>query len=513
MFSWLSNDSSRSAASQNHPFAEDETPETPAPIFAMRAFKHAIYGTPSVDRENSPSKRSQGRPEPGQQSKTSALVIDQPVNGRSFRRRSEAESNEPKGAALSPKPSGILLTPGLSANRRKTVSFGTEREKSSSTPTSKHAAAKPTHCNAKRQQTGRKDSKVGTIAKQYCSNHSSEHDDLFEISGQADDAISQDRENFKAEEVTLEIREPRTASGRYWKSEFDTLSAESEQRLRQLAKKELLARTFAKHKEDLAMNLEIELEEERKQIAELRKQLQIYTTQSSASIHQIQCSPIDEVNELKDRQVSADNHVKSSPNTLRKARWRTEEENNGRDKVPDIQINLTSARLAELERENRRLRVHLRMVEKQSIQTQTQDQEDRPIRSTNDILNGATVRRRTIEDSELRPQSGVPIPESRVALLCEDATGTATRSNDLRNHLREIEGVNIDTSARAPLCPRESNSLDNILPKLGMKSNRSPITQERRDAARMRLAQKRKGRQVNGETTKDVLSEGVAQVH
>ncbi len=74
-----------------------EQPDTPAPVFAVRALKTALFGTPAP-KETRPWDSGKGR--------ESQLV--------------ETASSDPKSPN---KPVGILLTPGTGTSRRKRVSF------------------------------------------------------------------------------------------------------------------------------------------------------------------------------------------------------------------------------------------------------------------------------------------------------------------------------------------------------------------------------------------------------
>lgn len=65
-------------------------------------------------------------------------------------------------------------------------------------------------------------------------------------------------------DVTLDVMDPRSQSGRYWKEHFDTYSAQSEKQVRKLIAKQKLAKDFAKKKDAEATELRIKLDDERK---------------------------------------------------------------------------------------------------------------------------------------------------------------------------------------------------------------------------------------------------------
>ena len=88
-----------------------DNPETPAPVFAFRAFKQAIFGTPKVtDTERKPRRRDLDS------SRSNSKDAQSP-------RRPGIQPRNSSSALASPA-KGILVTPGTAGARRKTVSWG-----------------------------------------------------------------------------------------------------------------------------------------------------------------------------------------------------------------------------------------------------------------------------------------------------------------------------------------------------------------------------------------------------
>ncbi|KAJ4168079.1 hypothetical protein NW754_011893 [Fusarium falciforme] len=77
-----------------------DAPDTPAPVFAARAFKSALFGTPARPSDNQATRAAKQK-----------------------NMKTEAVSQTP------PRPQGILLTPGTGTTRRKRVSFGQDVKK------------------------------------------------------------------------------------------------------------------------------------------------------------------------------------------------------------------------------------------------------------------------------------------------------------------------------------------------------------------------------------------------
>src|SRR3569833_2632322 len=89
----------RRVANKMNDDTQFEQPDTPAPVFAARAFKTALFGTPArVDRAPIPA--------------VNTVDVTKDICG---------DDKEPKSPA---NPSGLLLTPVTATARRKRVSFG-----------------------------------------------------------------------------------------------------------------------------------------------------------------------------------------------------------------------------------------------------------------------------------------------------------------------------------------------------------------------------------------------------
>jgi hypothetical protein len=87
-----------------------EPPETPAHQFAVKAFKHAIFGTPAPEDAKDASKKSERK---------AKLDI---ANGKAIDLPAPKENGPP--VSPSKQPGGILMTPGTASKGRKQVSFG-----------------------------------------------------------------------------------------------------------------------------------------------------------------------------------------------------------------------------------------------------------------------------------------------------------------------------------------------------------------------------------------------------
>ena len=101
-----------------------DAPETPAPLFAIRAFKSALFGTPAAEDEGEEERTLELKDQKdGHQLTTSDSLNPSAWNSKETANTRKDDSSTTANGNASPTKS-ILLTPGTASNRRKTVSFG-----------------------------------------------------------------------------------------------------------------------------------------------------------------------------------------------------------------------------------------------------------------------------------------------------------------------------------------------------------------------------------------------------
>ena len=267
---------------------EIEPPETPAPVFAARALKSALFGTPTP------------------------LDDDMTSDDKESGSRVGRDATKPLSRSLSPtKPPGILLTPGTGTARRKTVSFGNEvfDLKDERAEKGDHAevpddspgkfanqwASKPASTKRPRKtalikslESARevKTAKPGpdgvdpspeskpvrrpsldlvtkaTIAAKASSRRAHE-------SGKNNQDLLQ--ELFGSTPVdcdlTTDLNDPHSQSGKYWKTEYNKYHQEAEAEMQKLLKYKQLAKSYAKKKDADALELSEKLKEEQGRVA------------------------------------------------------------------------------------------------------------------------------------------------------------------------------------------------------------------------------------------------------
>ncbi|KAM0665728.1 hypothetical protein MY8738_003654 [Beauveria namnaoensis] len=220
-----------SNASQTVDDAEDTTqveqPDTPAPVFAARAFKSALFGTPR--RHDIQPARSA--------------------------KRSATGSNADKDSNTPSKLAGILLTPGTGATRRKRVSFGYD------VPGQKNTATKPEDRATKQENMNK-----GTEEKLATATDSRQTD------GEDEWEEDDDGEQMM-NDVTMDLNEPHSQSGKYWKGEFEKYHEDARIELEKLLKYKQLAKSYAKQRDAETMQLVERLRDEQLKVLKMEKMI------------------------------------------------------------------------------------------------------------------------------------------------------------------------------------------------------------------------------------------------
>ena len=257
-----------------------EPPETPAPVFAIRAFKSALFGTPGADEETKDGtleRKDVSRPPGHQRSKsdtTNPISID---------------TKEPPKADLDTtvNPSGsptksILVTPGTISNRRKTVSFGDGVVDNEGKRDSKVVKTPPNPSGNLTAQwmSGSSDGKprsklTQTLmdARDNASKNSEPAKTTSDVPDAAPIARSQSKDEATPEDITLNLEEPRSESGKYWKTEFDNYRVRTNREIKKLIHYRSIAKSYARKKDSEALRLADKLREEEEKVTEMERQV------------------------------------------------------------------------------------------------------------------------------------------------------------------------------------------------------------------------------------------------
>jgi hypothetical protein len=229
-----------------------EPPETPAPMFAVRAFKHALFGTPQpVARDHTirTLKKMKELEESKDASKQEMDTMKNPT----------LEKPEESSRPSSPTKPGILLTPGTIRMRRKEVTFGVQVVDNEGKKPSRSGI--PNNCPGKFPSPWtpktvdapeEKRPKTKLTEELYSARATGTSPKKPKITRARDDG-----------DITMDMMEPRSESGRYWKEQYMLYSQKSEEETKKLIAKQKLAKEYARKKDTEATDYRRQLELER----------------------------------------------------------------------------------------------------------------------------------------------------------------------------------------------------------------------------------------------------------
>lgn len=304
MLGWLSGNTQRASShnpkedSGNLSFIE-EPPETPAPVFAVRAFKTALFGTPHPNQtdasvvEEKSGKENLGKPRSSPPAKISTPKIGSKVH----------VSRVQKATPLISPAKGILLTPGTAANRRKTVSFGNLDNGNGAEPEQlDHVAQLPiqrlekvsdtvspeqAEANAVSQSTFTKKQFEAQLdaSKQRLSAHQAASEAAVEKDTRADDGLhktscqAQSPAADTTIDFTVDLTKPRSQSGQHWKAEYERYQRNSARELKKIIQHGQNVKSYAEKKDTEATNLQEKLKHELAKCASMEARVSKLATQ------------------------------------------------------------------------------------------------------------------------------------------------------------------------------------------------------------------------------------------
>ncbi|KAK2004483.1 hypothetical protein LX36DRAFT_665607 [Colletotrichum falcatum] len=273
MLGWVLRRGLEGASGGNRANADDTTqidqPDTPAPVFAARALKSAIFGTPARPDDNNTANMAHRRDADD----------------------SDAESRTPL------KPQGILLTPGTGTSRRKRVSFGHDvldnkkfdnkkgkgkesderlgKFPESFTDSGGDSASKRTRLTEAMENSRRNKGTANPRERSQTRASGARGDDAEDEWEEADD-------DQCTQDVTIDLNEPHSRSGKYWKSEFEQYHQDAKAEMEKLLKYKQLAKSYAKMKDAEAIDLNAKLKEEQEKVAQMEKKISEMAVQISS---------------------------------------------------------------------------------------------------------------------------------------------------------------------------------------------------------------------------------------
>ncbi|KAI2643419.1 hypothetical protein GGS21DRAFT_496291 [Xylaria nigripes] len=460
-----------------------DPPDTPAPVFAARAIKNAIWGqsvTVTEDHSSTKAKSSETQRVKHAANAKTTTNTTAPTN--------TTEKSVPTDTRSPNKLNSILLTPGTGTSRRKRVSFGRDVKAGNNIDPS------PFTASATRDGKLRKK----TTLQKALENARSEERKAAEprvVDPEEDNTEEDwewdDEDVCCQQDVTVDLNDPHSESGKYWKAEWARYREEARSDIEQLVKYKANARSFAVKKDTEAGQLSQKLKEEQAKVAELEKKNAEMTTKLAAARkhgtnednmalardlakqtslvaeyrEQIKAleAGIKEPSGEPNRDLSTRHRIDTSPRMeqsiidvsreLRKARSELRQLDRLRDEVRRLKSNLAISRerVAELEAQASagadsessrvtKLEKQLREIKEESRQ---KDTEIRKLKREYDSLK-RDAKSRTAEAVEVLQDKNTKIEQLEKEIKDLKATNTSKRPRDLDAAIAEHRRITQD---------------------------------------------------------------------
>ena len=280
-------------AGEEQSFIEDN-PDTPAPQFAIRAFKSALLGTPNI-----------------KQSLGASHDAHDVVDTTDADQHPTAKSSRTLTIDLPLSPTkGILVTPGTGANKRKTVSFGSlepEDEccasnsmkdkvltpqatvmkdlrsleaQTGASPMEKEATLTKSLFEAQLEDSKRRIGMKSTrLRSQDDTKASSDHRDGSSSSARACPSP-------RVPDITVDLNIPCSTSGKHWKGEYEQYQRQSNRELKRIIQHSQTIKSYAQRKDSEATSLSEKLNNQIAKAAAMETRVsELATELANARVH------------------------------------------------------------------------------------------------------------------------------------------------------------------------------------------------------------------------------------
>lgn len=177
------------------------------------------------------------------------------------------------------------MTPGT-ALRRKTVSFGESvvdnegkrpgsASKPAKTPPNPAGSISTQWMSGSSDGSGKPRSKLTQTLMNARDNASKNSDTAKsdESTDKTDNPSTSTMEVLDNEDITMNLEDPHSESGKYWKTEFDNYRVKTNREIKKLIHYRSIAKSYARKKDSEAMRLADKLKEEEEKVAEMERQV------------------------------------------------------------------------------------------------------------------------------------------------------------------------------------------------------------------------------------------------
>lgn len=261
-------------------------------MFALRAFKSALFGTPGADDDKT-ERIPRAREQPASLGQNHNISRDRPSRegAGNDTTAKKADAGQTQNSMASPTKS-ILVTPGTTSNRRKTVSFGDgvvdnerKQESPSKTPTAKTPPSATGSSSSSHWTSGSSDGKAKPRSKltqallDSRDKHSKDPEPTQALkTGESRTAETTPKATSTAtrnddNDETINMNEPRSQSGKYWKTEFDNYRTRTDTEIRRLVQYRSVAKAYARKKDEEAVRLAEKLKQEEGKVGEMERRV------------------------------------------------------------------------------------------------------------------------------------------------------------------------------------------------------------------------------------------------
>ncbi|KAI9791961.1 MAG: hypothetical protein M1816_003230 [Peltula sp. TS41687] len=291
MLDWLTGNgrNSQSVSSGRDVTELAEPPQTPAPVFAVRAFKTAWFGTPQdIPEKDVVTQQQVGQIIAGKKNPRSDNVVPKGATttnrlplGRADANASRPAVAEENGLTSPLKPPGIMLTPGVGPSRRKTVSFGASvldnepkrsfrarkvEVKGDALNTSSHLP--DSNSQAVKTESGR--TRLTETLYEVRDQVRDSHDGESSIQKSTKVHLESATED---QDITVDMDKPRSTSGRHWMSEYQNYHEEAQHAIKRLKKYRDIAKVYSREKESEITSLDTKLRDESQKVKMLEAEV------------------------------------------------------------------------------------------------------------------------------------------------------------------------------------------------------------------------------------------------
>ncbi|KAG9198097.1 hypothetical protein G6514_000531 [Epicoccum nigrum] len=284
-----------------------DPPETPAHQFAVKAFKHAIFGTPALEDLNNAARKFETK------AKLTALNARFP--------ELPAPRNDDPSLSPAKRGTGILMTPGTANKGRKTVSFGSQIEDNEGKTSGTLRSGIPNNCPGKFPSPWTPGTELKLDSSSDKRPRTKLTEALLDARTTTQPQAGQKPKARDDSDITMDLGAPRSESGKYWKEQYESYAERSEKEMKKVVAKQQLAKKFAMKKDSEVTELATKLEQERKRFRSRERELEQQNKDYQERL----------------RQATAENTSTSMENAALKLRIATLEKADTKTKTPGVQ--------------------------------------------------------------------------------------------------------------------------------------------------------------------------------